>query len=217
MSRGFPTLAGTAIAVLVTAVAPSFAGAPSPWLSLGVLGGPRVPDARLADYQWAVRPTLAWGGEADAGFGPATFGVRVWRESDTQRLDLLDGARELPVGMTSVSAVARVRVTTLRGVDVHAVGAAGRMRMTWRPDHLEIATGGTPVTVDLAPVTTTVLEAGAGLERGFGSRWSAGMDVTRRQYPLDTAHRNGSATEYRRESFHDWSVRLQLARRLAWR
>jgi hypothetical protein len=37
------------------------------------------------------------------------------------------------------------------------------------------------------------------------------MEVERRYFALDTAHRNGATIEYSRQSFGDWSARLELA------
>jgi hypothetical protein len=50
------------------------------------------------------------------------------------------------------------------------------------------------------------------LRHALPGPWSTGLEVERRVFGLDTAHRNGSVIEERRETFGEWSVRLEVAR-----
>jgi hypothetical protein len=72
--------------------------------------------------------------------------------------------------------------------------------------------GAEPLTVALAPVDTWISGAGLGARRGIGGRWSLGVEVERRFFGLETVHRSGGTVVERRESFGDWSARLELAR-----
>jgi len=53
--------------------------------------------------------------------------------------------------------------------------------------------------------------AGVALRRPFRGPWAAGVELDHRLFALDTAHRNGSVIEYKRQTFGDWSARLELA------
>jgi hypothetical protein len=84
--------------------------------------------------------------------------------------------------------------------------------MSWAPDRLTLATGGGPVTVDLVPVDTWIAGGGVALQRALLPRWTVDLQLDRRIFGLDTAHRSGAGIVNQRESFGDWSARLEVAR-----
>ena len=184
-------------------------------VSLEILAGSAQPVSSMADYQWEVRPQAAWGAQALAGLGPIAAGLRWWRSGTTQALGL-SGQPEAAVRTNSFELVARARVVAWHGLALHATAAGGRLAMSWDPDHVTVATGGTPVEVELAPIHEWVGGAGLALEAPLSGDWSLGLEGERRVYALDTAHRSGSGVEYARETFGDWAARLSLCRTWRW-
>lgn len=205
-----PMAAAAFACVLAASPARAEAGT---WLSAGVLAGTTRFDAHLADYQWDLSPRAAWGAEVLAGSGPLAGGVRVWRSGSQQQL-ALDGVPNPDVAATSVELVARARVARPLGVDVSLAGGAGRLVLGFSPDRLVLPTsgGGAPIEVTLAPVHEWTGTAGVALERAIAGPWRAGLNVERRMFGLDTAHRAGTTVVMKRESFGEWSARFSLAR-----
>jgi hypothetical protein len=184
------------------------------WFSLGALGGSTQPDARFADYQWSVSPRLAWGGQALAGRGPFATGLRLWRSGNTQTLGL-SGVTDPSVHLTSLEAVGQGRLATWWGTELLGLGSVGRMHVGYDPDQLTVPSGGGPVVVDFRPVNTWIAGGGVALRRSIAEPWTVGLEVDHRVFQLDTAHRSGSTIENGRQSFHEWSARLELAWRHA--
>lgn len=183
------------------------------WISTGVLAGSTRFDAHLADYQWDLSPRAAWGAEVLAGVGRVSAGARVWRAGAQQELALADVPNP-DVSATSLELVARARVASPLGVDVNVAGSAGRLAFGWSPDRLVLPAsgGGAPIEVVLAPVHEWTGTAGLALERAIAGPWRAGLQVERRVFGLDTAHRAGTTVVRERESFGEWSARFSLAR-----
>ena len=207
-----------ALAVVLTASCAGAAGAApaSGWVSAGLLAGTTMFDGHLGDYQWNLRPRAAFGAEVLAGTGRVSAGVRLWRAASEQQLGL-DGAPDPAVHATTTELLARVRVAEPLGVAVLATASAGRLGLSWSPDRIEIPGSGSPVTVDFAPVHEWTGGAGLALERPVAGAWRAGLQVERRFFGLDTAHRSGTDVVMERESFGEWSARLSLAHVFGWR
>ena len=185
-------------------------------LSIGVLGGSSKPDAGLADYQWETLPRAAWGAQALAGRGGFEAGMRLWRSATTQRHALPAGDEVSTVHWTSVEALGRMRLASLWGVDVLGSMSAGWLRLSYAPERMTIdAGGGVPVEVVFAPIDEWIAGAGMAFTRPLAGGWSAGLEVDRRAFRMDTAHRNGGTIEYRRDTFGDWSARFEIARRFS--
>jgi hypothetical protein len=201
----------SALAVLPAAAPAAHAGLPCD-VSLGVLTGSTAPDHALADYQWDVTPHAAWGAQAIASLGPLEAGVRGWSTSTTQATGLA-GTPPVSVRETSFEMIGRRRLAGLAGVQWLAVASTGWLHLGYTPDRLMVATGGAqpPIAVTLAPVDTWIAGAGLGARRRIGA-WGFGLEVERRFFAFDTAHRSGTTVVERRESFGDWSARLELAR-----
>jgi hypothetical protein len=192
-------------------------GAPRPpavtKVSLGVLSGSTRIDPRLSDYAWDTRPRAAWGALATVGRGPLELGVRAWRSTTVQAMALPGGDLSPTVRSTTLDVLARARVATVLGTRVSVDASAGTMRIDYRPDHVSVPQGGgAPLEVDLAALSTGVAGAGVSLQRALPAGWALGLAVERSYFGLDTAHRRGAEIVYGRETFGDWSARLEVAR-----
>jgi hypothetical protein len=183
------------------------------WISLGVLSGSTRIDPRLSDYSWDTRPRAAWGALATAGRGPLELGARAWRSSTRQAMALPGLPASPTVRSTTLELLARARVATLLGTRVSVDASVGTLRIDYRPGHLSVPQGaGAPLEVDLAPIGTTVAGGGLSLRRVLPGSWALGLAMDRRYFGLDTAHRRGAEIVYGRETFGDWSARLEFAR-----
>jgi hypothetical protein len=184
------------------------------WLSLGVLGGSTMFDAHLADYQWDVAPRTSWGVQAMAGSGPFGVGTRVWATQTVQHTGLAIPDGDPTVHATSWDLLGEGRCASVWGIDVLASASVGWLHLAYQPDQLTIpdSGGGPPITVDFRAVNEWIGGGGLGLRHALPGSWSTGVQVERRVFGLDTAHRNGNVIEQRRESFGEWSVRLEVAR-----
>jgi len=201
------------VVCVALAFAPAVARAGLPCdVALGVLTGSTLPDHTLADYQWDVTPHAAWGVQAIASLGPLEAGVRGWSTSTTQATGLA-GAPPVSVRETSLEMVGRRQLLGVAGVQWLAVASTGWLHLGYTPDRVMVATGGAqaPLAVTLAPVDTWIAGAGLGARRRIGA-WGFGLEVERRFFAFDTAHRSGATVVERRGSFGDWSARLELAR-----
>lgn len=184
-------------------------------ISIGALAGSAQPDARLADYQWDLRPRTAWGIEGLIGQGRFVGGVRAWRAGASQYLDPSTVAR---VHSTRVELVGKGRLAQLWCADVLAIAGVGRIHLGYSPDEITIDAGaGAPMVVRLVPIDEWSAGGGLGVRRSIAARWVAGVEVERGVFALETAHRAGGGIETGRETLGDWSARLTLARAFEWR
>lgn len=179
-------------------------------LSLGGLVGSTRPAAGLADFQWDTGPKLGYGAQALVRFGRFDSGLRLWRTETTQDLDLGNGAGSPAVRSTSVELLGRAGLAEPGGVRVLALATAGRLHLGYHPDRVTLPTTGEEVL--LSPVDTWVAGAGLGAERALRGAWSLGVTVEHRVFGLDTASRESGAVVNRRESFGEWSARLEIER-----
>lgn len=185
---------------------------PGTSLVLGIASGTTFVDPHFGDYAWDTRPHTAWGASAALARGRFALGARAWRSSTTQRLALPGGALAPRVRTTTLEAVASARVASLAGLGLALDACAGRRRLDWTPDHANVDAGGTPIDVTFAPLSSWVAGAGATLRAPLPARCSAALSIERAFFALDTAHRAGTTTVLARETFGDWSARLELAR-----
>lgn len=183
------------------------------WLAVGVLGGSTLVDAGLANYQWDVRPRTAWGAQALAGRGRMELGLRAWRSHTVQVLELPTGTLTPAVRSTTLELLGRGQAASALGTQLWAGASTGWLRVDYSPERVTISPGGAgaAVVADFAPVNEWTAAVGCALQRPVGARWMLGLDLDRRFFALDTAHRSGAAVVNRRESFGDWSARLELA------
>ena len=204
--RGAQALAIAALTAALPHAAP--AAESGRWLSFGLLGGSTQPPAKMADYQWDIRPQAAWGAQALAGAGPWAAGLRLWSTATTQDVGTAEPAT---VHRTSIEVVGRRRLLGFWGTDVAAIAGAGLQRLSWAPDQVRVATPGGPIDVELAAVNGWIGGGGLALRRRLGGGLLAGLEVDHRIFALDAAHREGGSIVESRESFGEWSARLELA------
>jgi hypothetical protein len=194
--------------------APASAGPLGAWAELGAHAGAAAPDPSLADYQWDVTPRAAWGAQALAGIGQGAFGVRWSRSETTQALGEGASVPSAAVSLEALEVVARLSLVRAATLGVYATGTAGRLRLGYDPERVTIDTGGGPVDVELVPVSTFAWGGGLGIEHPLGRKWTGALEVTRRHWSLETAHRNGAAIEYGKRGFGEWNARFVLGWRI---
>ncbi len=183
-------------------------------LEVAAIAGVNAPDGSLADYQWDVTPHVAWGAQATAGFGKSTFGLRYTRSGTTQELGEGASVPQADVALEALEVIARTGVARVATLGVYATGTAGRLRLGYDPERVTIDAGGGPIEVELAPVATFAWGGGLGIEHPLGTHWNGALEVTRRQWSLDTAHRNGTEIERGRQGFGEWNARIVLGWRI---
>lgn len=205
-----PRRIATVTLLVAGLIAARDAGAAGVWVSLGALTGATQADAALGDYRWDLSPHAGLGAQALAGVGRLGAGARVWRSSTTQSLGVA-GASDASVRSTSLELVGRARLATWWGVHLDAQASGGWLHLGYAPDQVTFDPGGGPVTVAFAPIDEWIAGAGLAARRPLAGPWVAGIELERRAFGLETAHRHGSVIETARESFGDWSARLELA------
>jgi hypothetical protein len=220
LPRPLPAPCGALALALVLAAAPAArAGEVVPaggagdgrWVSIGVLTGSLQFDDELADYRWQVDPRMTYGGQALAGWGRLAAGVRVLSATTEQELGL-PGVAAPEVRTTSVEMVAHGRLARMWGTDVMATGSVGWLHLGYQPDQVSVeVVPGTTVEVGLDPIDEWIAGAGVALRRPLFGPWVAGLEVDRRLFRMDTAHRDGDTIEFERQTFGDWGARLELA------
>ena len=206
--------AATAISALLLATGSGASAAPGTrWVSVGLLSGSTWLDHRLADYQWDMTPRMDWGAQTLVGAGRFTTGLRLWRSRTTQQIDPSDATAAAEVHSTSTEVVGRGRLATALGCDLMAVASVGLLHLGYHPDQVTVTPsgGGAAIAVDLTPVNEWIGGGGFAMRRPLRGPWAAGVEIDHRLFGLDTAHRNGSVIEYGRQSFGDWSARVELA------
>jgi hypothetical protein len=175
--------------------------------SIGLLAGSTWMDPSLADYRWDLSARPGVGVQALASAGRFATGLRMWRTGTTQATGL-DAPASVDLHATSGELIGRGRMATLFGADVNVVASVGRLHLGYEPDEIAVPAQGT---VELRPIDEWIYGTGLAFERPLFGRWGADLEVNRRFFGLDTAHRNGNEIEYRRQTFGDWSARLGLA------
>jgi hypothetical protein len=185
-------------------------------LALSLLSGSTRADAGLSAYQWSTTPRMAWGAQALAGRGRFEIGPRLWRSSTTQRIDVPGVTASPTVRSTSLELVGRGRVATCWDARLLASASGGRLHLGYDPDQIVIPSYGlgAPIVARFTPVDEWIAGLGLGVERPLLERWTVGLAFERRIFGLDTAHRSGNVIVNARESFGDWSARLELSRLL---
>ena len=151
--------------------------------------------------------------EGLAGKGKWALGARLLRSSNTQQIDASASSATTTVRLTSLELVGQGRVLTFLGTEVYAMASAGRVHLGFSPDQITIDPGGLGINVDVKfePVNEWIVGGGMAVRRDLATQWAAGLEIDRRVFSLETAHRNGNSIEYGRESFRNWSARLGLA------
>jgi hypothetical protein len=184
-------------------------------LSVGLLSGTTIDDARLADYQWDARAKAGLGAEARASVARGSVALRLWRSSTTQQLDATLASASPDVHRDRAELVGRVTLVRVLGAQWSLQGGAGLLHLGYAPDHVDVATGtGTSTTVRLAPIDTGSASVGVAVEHPLVAGWAASGEATREWFALDTAHRSGADIVRAHETFADWTIRLGLSYRI---
>lgn len=186
---------------------------PGPWVAIGGLTGATQFDGHLADYQWNVTPRAALGLQALAGVGRVGAGLRVSQVRTTEHIAQAS-VSDPSVHATRLDLEGRAQLLKTFGLRLDAFGTIGRLHLGYAPNHVTLAApgGGSGIEVELAPVDTWSSGMGFALRRQVLGDWSAGVELERQQFALDTAHRSGNSIVLQNERFSEWSTRLELAR-----
>lgn len=183
-----------------------------PEWSLALASGTTRFDSHLADYQWDLAPRAAWGAQAGASLGRFGLALRGWTSSARQHVDANASTSDPAVRVTTFDLAGEAELARPLGFSVLARASAGRVALTYAPDHVTLDAGGTPVTVDLAAVHAWAWGGGAAVRHPLLPGWAATIGVERSGFAFDTAHRAGASIDYAREDFGNWNGRLELAR-----
>jgi opacity protein-like surface antigen len=207
--------AAAAAALAAAALAPDAAVAQEAAVTLGPIAGTIVLDSHLSDYRWDTRARAVWGAAGRADLGRLGGGLRVWRASTTQGLGI-PGEDERPrVSLTGVELLGETRVASFAGVRLLASATAGLLRIAWSPDAVTVDDGtGQSIEVGFAPISEWTGGAGLGLRREIAGGLEAGVVVERSWFRLDTTHRAGGGIVTERETFGNWTARVELTHRI---
>ena len=201
-----------AVVAILAAAAPAAHAAS---LSVGLLSGTTLGDARLADYQWDTRAKAGLGAEARAAVEQGSVALRLWRSSTTQQLDATLASASPDVHRDRAELVGRVTLVRALGARWSLQAGAGLLHLGYAPDHVDVATGtGTSTTVRLAPIDTGSASFGLAVEHPLAAGWAASGEATREWFALDAAHRSGADIVRASETFADWTIRLGLSYRI---
>lgn len=199
------------ILVLAALAAPSGARAQAmPSLALTLLGGVAKPDAALADYQWDTRPQATGGAQAMVAAGAWGAGLRWTQSSTTQDLGATASTPQASVRTRALELVTRRSLLAFGGQSLFLDAAVGRTRLSYKPDHVTMDAGGTPVAVELAPIDTWSWGGDLGAERALGSTLVGGLELGWRAFSLAAAHQSGGQVVVERRTFAEWSTRFTL-------
>ncbi len=182
------------------------------WLSIGLLGGTTQLSHGLADYQWNTTPRPSWGAQVLAGRNRFAAGLRLWRTQTTQAMGDLVAAPT--VRATSWELVGEGLLAEAWGARLLATAGVGWLHLGYQPDEVTIqpSGAGAPIVVDLAPADEWIAGGGLALRRSLVADWTLGLAIDARVFGLEAAHRVGDTVVVERESFGDWSARVELAR-----
>jgi len=186
-------------------------GVPHVTLALGLLSGTTLLDGRFADYRWNVDPRASFGISATASAGRFHAGVRAVESRTTQTIDVPDPGATSAVRATSVELTAGLRVARLAGFELAATASGGRLRLGWSPDHVDGTVGGTPISIDFAPVDAWIGGGGLAVAHRLPGAWRAGLAVDRCFFSMDTAHAKGGTIVTGPQTFGDWNARVELS------
>jgi hypothetical protein len=210
----------TTIALLLGLAVPAGAapiGAPVPGASLhiGPFAGTIVLDQHLSDYRWDTSARAVWGLAGRAGLGPFGAGMRVWRTATSQSTGIPGVSTAPEVTLTSGEAVGEAKIFSLLGARLFGTGTVGLLRLGYDPDVLSVDDGaGGTTQVRFQPVTEWTGGLGLGVRRGLIGGLEATVGVDHTWFQLDTAHRVGSEIVEDRETFGNWTARVELTHRV---
>ena len=178
-------------------------------------GGAFALDSSLNDFRFDTNLAPLYGVHAFANVGRLAPGVRVWRSSSQQDTGIPGDDTQLDVSLTVVEATAAVRLAKIAGFRLLASGSAGTLSMSWTPAELEVDLGlAEPTVVEFSRVSETIWGAGVTVRRSVLAGFDVAVGADRTWFQLDTAHRRGNEIVTSRDTFGNWTARLELSRSL---
>lgn len=208
--------AACAVAATLGAGVPTAASA-EPLLSVNVApyGGAFALDSSLRDFRFDPSASPLYGVHAFATAGRFEPGVRVWRSSSRQDPGIPGDDTQLDVSLTVVEATVAVRLARIAGFRLLANGSAGTLSMSWTPAELEVDLGlAEPTVVEFSRVSETIWGAGVTVRRSVLAGFDVAVGADRTWFQLDTAHRRGDEIVTSRDTFGNWTARVELSRSL---
>lgn len=181
-------------------------------LVVGLTGGALAPDGDLRDYRWDTTPRTTFGAQAAVVRGAFAAGAHVWMATTTQETGL-EGEAAPDVRLSTAELTGSWRAFTVMSVSLHANASVGRVHLGYHPDVQTFDVEGIDVTVAFDPVDEWIYGVGLAIRRPIARTLGAGVRFDYHVFGLDTAHRNGDTIERERESFGNWSGRLELSYR----
>lgn len=210
-----PPLTAAALVALAAGSGPGTCRAQGAAVTVGPVAGTIVLDPHLSDYRWDTRARAVWGAAGRADFGRMGGGLRVWRATTTQSLGIPGEDARPAVRLTGTELLGETRLASFAGVRLLASGSAGLLRIAYSPDALAVDDGsGTPIQVSFPPITEWTGGAGLGLRRPVAGGLEASVALERSWFRLDTAHRAGGEIVTERETFGNWTARVELTHRI---
>lgn len=178
-------------------------------------GGALALDSSLRDFRFETNTSPLYGLHAFVNFGRLVPGVRVWRSSSQQNTGIPGDDTQLDVSLTAVEATAAVRLAKIAGFRLLANGSAGTISMSWTPAELEVDLGlAEPTVVEFSRVSETIWGAGITVRRSVLAGFDVAVGADRTWFQLDTAHRRGNEIVTSRDTFGNWTARVELSRSL---
>jgi hypothetical protein len=181
----------------------------SPW------AGAMLLDSHLRDFSWDTSARPVWGTSAGVRSGRFAGGGRVWRGSTSQDVGTPSSPRSVDVALTGFEGIGEARMARFLGIRALATGSIGLVRMNWSPGSIDLDTGiGEPVAVSFEPVSEATFGLGLALRREVPGGFELAAGLERSWFGLDTAHRRGTEIVNERETFGNWTARVELSRSL---
>ena len=185
-------------------------------IDVGPIAGSLYLDSHLLDYRWDTSPRSLWGVSGTTKLGPFGTGVRVWRATTSQDSGIPGESIVPAVKMTVTEAIGEYRVVQLRSMRVVSSASIGRLHLGYTPDQVTFGGGGAggDIEVDFRPIDEWIMGAGLTLRHRLFGGFDAGVGVDRRWFRLDTAHRAGDDIVNERETFGNWTARIELTHQI---
>ncbi len=182
-------------------------------VAVSPFAGAMLLDEHLSDYSWDTAARPVFGTAAFVRSGRFAAGGRVWRGDTSQDVGTPSSPRSVTVNLSGFEGIAEAELASALGVRALATGSAGLVHLGWSPDRVELDTGvGEPVPVSFDPVNEATWGLGLALRRAIPGGFELAAAVERSWFRLETAHRRGDEIVNERETFGNWTARVELSR-----
>ena len=185
-------------------------------IRIGPVAGSLILDEELSNYRWDTSARAVWGVSAALSGKRHTLGARFWRSTTSQSTGIPGVAKSPTVNLTGSEATGEFRLARFAGFAVLASGSLGLLHVGYAPDRLvvDLQGGGETLAVDLEPLDEALLGVGLAIRRNLARRFELALGVHHSWFGLETNHRVGDDLETRRETFGNWTVRVELSHRI---